>query len=92
MHSSNSYLLALKQFAKDVGALKVLVCDSHPTQTKPDAKEFCTQIGTTLHVLEAETLWANRAELYVILMKEATRKDMRVSGSPLVLWDYCMEQ
>jgi hypothetical protein len=24
-------------------------------------------------------------------MKEVTRKDMRSSGSPLVLWDYCME-
>jgi hypothetical protein len=24
-------------------------------------------------------------------MKEATRKDMRASGSPLVLWEYCME-
>jgi hypothetical protein len=26
------------------------------------------------------------------LMKEVTRKDMRLSGSPLVLWDYCMER
>jgi hypothetical protein len=43
-------------------------------------------------VLEAEMQWANRAELYIGLMKEATQKDMQSSGSPLVLWDYCMER
>jgi len=62
--------LPLKQFAKDVGAPEVLVCDSHPTQKKRDVKEFCVQIGTTLRVLEAETQWANRAELYVGLLKK----------------------
>jgi hypothetical protein len=54
--------------------------------------EFCAQIGTTLKVLEAETQWANCAKLYIGFMKEAMRKDMYSSGSPLVLWDYCMEQ
>ena len=68
------------------------MCDSHPTQKKRDVKEFCVQIGTTLRVLEAETQWANQAELYVGLLKKANRKDMRATGSPLVLWDYCMER
>ncbi len=68
--------MALRQFAKEVGAPEVLVCDPHPTQTQQKAKEFCTQIGTTHRILEARTQWANRAELYVGLIKEATRKDM----------------
>ncbi len=42
--------------------------------------------------MEARTQWANRAELYVDLIKEAMRKDMRATGSPLVLWDYSMER
>jgi hypothetical protein len=84
--------LALKQFAKDVGAPDIHICDPHPTQKQRKVKEFCTQIGTTLKVLEAQTQWANRAELYIGLIKEATRKDMRASGLPLVLWDYCMER
>jgi hypothetical protein len=92
MQHQRDYFLALKQFAKDVGAPDVLVCDPHPTQKQRKVKEFCTQIGTTLKVLEAQTQWANRAELYIGLIKEATRKDMRASGSPLVLWDYCMER
>jgi hypothetical protein len=91
MQHQRDYLLALKQFAKDVGAPDVLVCDPHPTQKQRKVKEFCTQIGTTLKVLEAQTQWAIRAELYIGLIKEATRKDMRASGYFLVLWDYCME-
>ncbi len=92
MKDQCSYFSALKQFVKEVGAPEVLVCDSHPTQKKRDVKEFCVQIGTTLRVLETETQWANQAELYVGLLKEATRKDMGATGSPLVLWDYCMER
>jgi hypothetical protein len=91
MKRQQDYVLALKQFAKDVDAPDVLVCDPHPAQTKQEVREFCTQVGTTLKVLEAETQWANRAKLYIGLMKEATRKGMHSLGSPLVLWDYCME-
>jgi hypothetical protein len=92
MKKKQEVYLALKQFAKEVGAPDVLVCDPHLAQVKCKVREFCTQIGTTLTVLEAETQWANHAELYIGLMKEATRKDMRSSGSPLTLWDYCMEK
>jgi hypothetical protein len=91
MGDTKSYIFALKEFAKDVGALEILVCDSHPTEKQRAVKEFLVQIGTTLRVLGANTQWANRAELYIGFMKEATRKDMRASGSPLVLWEYCME-
>ncbi len=84
--------MAVKQFAKEVGAPEVQVCEPHPAQIKQEVHEFCTQIGTTLKVLEAKTQWANRAKLYTGFMKEATRKDMCSSGSPLVLWDYCMER
>ncbi len=45
----------------------------------------------TLKVLEAQTQWANQAELYIGLIKEATRKDLQAYGLPSLLWDYCME-
>ena len=54
--------------------------------------DFCNKIGTTLRLLEQKTQWANRAKLYVGLMKEAVRKDIRLTGSPLVLWDYAAER
>jgi hypothetical protein len=92
MKKEAEYFLALQEFSKDVGAPDVLVCDSAKTQKKREVKDFCTQIGTTLNILEAETQWANRSELWVGLVKESTRKDLRDSGSPIVLWDYCMER
>ena len=71
-----------------------LMCLSviQPRLRKREVKAFCTRIGTTLNILEAETQWANRAELWVGLVKESTRKDLRDSGSPIVLWDYCKER
>jgi hypothetical protein len=39
--------LAVKQFAKEVRAPEVLVCDPHPAQIKQEVHKFCTQIGTT---------------------------------------------
>ena len=45
-----------------------------------------------MRVLEEGTPWSNRAELYIGLIKEATRKDMREADSPLVFWDYCAER
>jgi hypothetical protein len=92
MKKESEYILALKQFVKDVGAPEILFCDLANTQKKREVKDFCTQMGTTLSILEAETQWANRAELFVGLVKGATRKDLRESGSPIVLWDYCMER
>jgi hypothetical protein len=55
MKDQRSYFSTLKQFAKEVGAPKVLVCDLHPIQKKREVKEFCVQIGTTLCVLKAKT-------------------------------------
>ena len=54
-------------------------------------RRFCHQVGTLLKILEIGTLWANRAELYIGLLKEAVRKDMRSSNSPMCLWDYALE-
>jgi hypothetical protein len=92
MQQESEYPLALKQFAKEVGAPDVLVCDGSKTQNQREVKLLSTQMGTMLKKLEAETQWANRAELAVGILKEAVRKDLRESGSPIVLWDYCMER
>ena len=48
MKKESEYFLALKEFAKDVGAHDVLVCDSSKTQKKQEVRDFCTQICTTL--------------------------------------------
>ena len=45
-----------------------------------------------LKLLERRTKWANLAELFIGLLKEAVRKDMKDSDSPLKFWDYCAER
>ena len=37
--------LAVKQFAKEVGAPEVLVCDPHPAQIKQRCESFAPKLG-----------------------------------------------
>ena len=66
--------------------------DGHKAQVNHKTRTFCTQVGTIMKKLEVGTPWSNRAELYIGILKEAVRKDMRKADSPLVLWDYCLER
>ena len=91
MKQKSEVMQAVKQFAKEVGAPDAIVCDMASKQTSAEVKQFCNTIGTTLRALEEGTPWANKAELYIKLMKEAVHKDMRVANSPLPFWDYCLE-
>jgi hypothetical protein len=59
MKTESIYINTLKEFAKDVGAPDILVCDASKTQTQRKVKEFCTAIGTTHITLEAATQWAD---------------------------------
>ena len=54
--------------------------------------KFCNKIGTTLKVLEKNTPWSNKAEIYIGIIKEAVRKEMKEANSPLDFWDYCIER
>jgi hypothetical protein len=92
MRRKSDVLQSVKQFAKEVGAPDAFVADMSGEQMSLDLKKFCNDIGTALRALEEGTPWANKAELYIGLLKEATRKDMRESNSPLVFWDYCVER
>ena len=66
--------------------------DAHQAQTSNKIQRLYDQVCTTPCILEKGTPWTNRAELYIDLLKEAVRKDMRESNSPMVLWNYAIEQ
>ena len=84
--------MAVKMFAKEIGVPNAIVCDMAKDQMSAELKGFLIDVGTTLHALEEGTPWANKAELYIKLMKEAVWKDMCESHSPLPFWDYCLER
>jgi hypothetical protein len=84
LRSKSQVPAALKIFAKAIGAPDAIVADCSGEQTSKETRAFLQQIGTSLQVLEKGTQWANRAELYIGLIKEAVRKDMKQSGAPIV--------
>ena len=92
MKSQKEFPVALHWFCKQVGAPDTLIADGHKSLRSGEVKRFCDQVGTTLKTLEAHTPWANRAELYIGILKEATRKDFRASNAPMALWDYALER
>jgi hypothetical protein len=92
MKSKSEFVDSLKLFVKEVGAPEALIVDPSGEQTSAKTKQYCHLVGTTLRVLEEGTQWANRAELYIGILKESIRKDMKESNCPVVFWDYCAER
>jgi hypothetical protein len=92
MQSESEFKNALHLFCKEVGVPTTSVMDAHKAQCNNDTRCFCHQVGTIMHVLEEGAPWANRAEMYIGLLKEAVRQDcLHQSNAPMVLWDYCLE-
>ena len=91
MKKQSEVPLALKIFAKEVGAPDAIICDAAREQISQSVRDFCYKMGTSLHVLEEGTPWANRAELYIVLSKDAVRNDPKELDFPIVFWDYCAE-
>ena len=79
MKKKSEVLLAIKQFAKEIGAPDSFVADMSGELMSSEVKKFCNDIGTTLRALEEGTPWSNKAELYNGLIKEAVRKFSIVS-------------
>ena len=92
MRSEKEFVDALKLFCKEVGAPKAMIVDPHRSQKSNEVKQFLSKVGTTLRVLEESTQHADRAELYIGLLKRAVGKDMRESNSPMKLWCYACER
>ena len=92
MKSVSKFPKALKMFSKEVGVTEAIIADSHKFHKSKEVRQLCHKIGTNLRVLEDSTQWANMAELYVGLFKEAVRKDMLQENYLLVFCDYCAER
>ena len=92
MKSEREFINALKLFCKEVGAPTAIVVDPHASQKSNQVCQFLNKVGTTLKVLEESTQHADRAELYIGLMKKGVGRDMRETNSPMRLWCYCCER
>ena len=82
----------MKQFAKKIDVSDTIIADSIEEHKRKDLKNFLNKIETFLRLLEKSTPWANKAELYIGLIKKTVRKDIIDTNSPIPLWDYCVER
>ena len=74
MKSESQFTDALKLFCKEVGAPKAIIVDPYSAQKSEKVKQFLNKVGTTLRVLEESTQHADRAELYIGLLKKGDWK------------------
>ena len=79
-------------FCKEIGVPISLVIDGHMFQNNNKTNKLCHQFVMTLHILEVGTLWDNSAELCISIFKESACMNLRMTNTPMVLWDYCMER
>ena len=91
MKSKSEVPQAMKLFFKQIGVPDAVICDRSGEQTSQAMLDLARDVGTTIRQLEANTPWANRAELYIGILKNAVRKRLKQTNCPLVLWDYCAE-
>ena len=80
---------ALELFAKEIGVPTQLIMDPSGEQTLNKSKKIAHDIGLDMRWLEESTQWANLAENYIDILKEAIRQDLLELNAPLVVWDYC---
>ena len=92
MKRKSEFPQALKLFSKEVGVPNAFILDTSGEQTSNVVRAFCHKIGTTLRILEEQTQHADCAELYIGLLNESVRKDMRETHYPMKLWCYCAER
>ena len=62
---------AIRLFCKEIGVPSVFIGDQTGEQTSNDVRQYITNVGSSLRLLEEGTLWANRAELIIGHLKAA---------------------
>ena len=60
-----------------------LILDPAGEQRSKELEKVTKEIACPLKYLKRATQWGNLAELYIGLLKEVVRKDMKDSDSPL---------
>ena len=61
---------ALKFFCREIRVPERLIVDGAKEQKSSKVKSFTQEVGMTLQILEENTQWENRAELYIELLKK----------------------
>ena len=83
---------APRLFTREVDVPNAFIFDPSGEQTSAIVCAFCHKIGTTMRILGENNQHADRAELYIGLLKESVHKDLRETHAPMKLCRYCDER
>lgn len=89
MASNGEFPQALQMFCKENGVPTTLVFDPSGEQSSKEVKKYCNDVALPLCLLEEGTQHADLSKRYIGLFKTAIATDLRWTGCPLWLWDYC---
>ena len=92
MKEKTESINAVKAFVTKIDVPTALIFDSEGTQRSKVLNKVAQNMCCPLKYLKRATQWGNLAKLYIGLLQEAVRKDMKDSDSPLRFWDYCAER
>ena len=76
----------LNKFHKQIDALEAIICDASNEQTSKSLPKSYRYNGTTFRVMKEVTPWENKSELYIGLINDAVRKDMKESDCTIDFW------
>ena len=65
--------------------------DSARAQTTGEARKVCEMAGCEIIELEKNTPASNHVERGIQELKMETKRDMKISGLPMIFWCYCIE-
>ena len=82
---------ALHRFITEVGLPNSILTDGALELTNSRWNKLCNKHGITQKTTEPHCPWQNFAEPNGGAIKRAVRHLMRVTNSPVRLWDYCWE-
>jgi len=69
-----------------------MICDQAREQVRGDSKILCNEVACTVVELEKGVPSSNRAERTIKILEDEVKRDMFVTNSPLVFWDYAIER
>jgi len=72
----------LKKYFKDIGVPPMIICDAAREQVQGDALLLCNEAGCQIYELAKDTPAANRAEHYIKMIKDATKKNLVTTNVP----------
>ena len=75
----------MKQFVKDIGSLETIIKDATLEEKSQEVTQFLNSAVKTFRSLQERTTWSNMVELYIALINEAVRKDMKEVDSLLAI-------